>query len=400
MDVREQEYQRVYAQVDLDAVAWNFRAMKAGLPPETRVMAVVKADGYGHGSIPVARCLEKLDSCWGFGVAVPEEAFLLREAGIRKPLMVLGYAFPCRYARMAAEEIRFTAFRPDQAGELALAAAARRVKVHVKVDTGMGRIGIAPDETGLRFLRLLRETPGVEIEGIFTHFARADEPERALAEEPFARFLRFVQKAEKELGFTIPIKHCSNSAGILRMPQAGLDMARAGISLYGLYPSGDTRLYPAVLRPALSLHSRIVYCKQLREGQSVSYGGTFTATRDLRVATVPVGYGDGYPRSLSGKGQVLIDGKQAPILGRVCMDQFLVDVSRIPGAREGSPVTLLGKDGERSIPAQELAELSGRFFYELLCGFGKRIPRVYLQGGAVSGTKDYFSLDGQVNTFR
>lgn len=391
-DIREREYQRVYAQVELDAIEENVYRMKNGIAPGTRLIAVIKADGYGHGAVPVAHLLEPLAFVSGFAVATAQEAHILRMAGIKKPILILGYTFPCDYELLIREELTATVFREDTIAALSAAAcrAGKRVRVHVKVDTGMNRIGIAPDEEGLAFVRRLSKAPGIEIEGVFTHFARADETDKTSAMAQFTLFQTFVDRIEREIQITIPVKHCANSAGILELPQTGMDMVRAGIAMYGLSPSEEVDGERAQLIPALSLHSRVIYVKPLRAGQSVSYGGVFTAQKDMKIATIPVGYGDGYPRSLSGKGYVLIRGKRAYILGRVCMDQFMVDVTDIEGACEGDPVTLIGADGEESISAEELGELSCRFNYELVCNLGKRIPRVYVRGGLVAGAKDYF----------
>lgn len=376
---------RGYAEVDLNAIVRNMRNMKAHLAQETEMVGVIKADGYGHGGAPVARELEGLDFMWGFATATAEEALELRRAGIKKPLLILGYSFPYCYQRLAEEEIRPAVFRQDSIEQLQAAArrAGRRIRVHVKVDTGMNRIGITPDEEGLAFLERLSEQDGIETEGIFTHFARADETDKTSAREQLAVFREFTGRAEKRLGHRIPLKHCANSAGILELPEAGMDLVRAGIAMYGLYPSGEVDQSTVALAPALSLHSRIVYIKTIRAGQSVSYGGTFTADRNMRVATIPLGYGDGYPRSLSGRGYVLIRGRRAPILGRICMDQFMVDVSRIPEASEDDGVVLLGRDGEEEISAMTLGEISGRFHYELVCDLGRRIPRIFTRGGEV-----------------
>ena len=274
--------------------------------------------------------------------------------------------------------------------DAAAAKAGKKAKVHIKVDTGMGRIGITPDDEGLDFVKFVMEHPGLEVEGIFTHFAKSDEADKTSANHQLELFQNFIDRIQSELGLEIPVKHCSNSAAILEMPQANMDMVRAGITTYGLYPSEEVSKDIVPLRAAMSLYSHIIYCKTIHAGQSVSYGGLFTATKDTRVATIPVGYGDGYPRSLSGKGYVLIHGKKAPILGRVCMDQFMVDISGIPGAMEGDKVTLLGADGQERITAEELGELSGRFNYEFVCTLGKRIPRVYRRNGEITEVKDYF----------
>ena len=387
-----ESYQRVWAEVDLDAIWENMVHMKENIAEKTKILAVIKTDGYGHGGVPIAKMLEQLDFMFGYAAATYEEAHVLREAGVKKPILILGYTFPYCYEELIREEIRPAVYRRDTVEELAAAAAkvGKKAKVHIKVDTGMGRIGITPDEEGLEFVRFLIEHPELEVEGIFTHFAKSDEADKTSANHQLELFQNFIDKIQTELGITIPVKHCSNSAAILEMPQANMDMVRAGITTYGLYPSEEVSKDIVPLRAAMSLYSHIVYCKTIHAGQSVSYGGLFTAQKDTRVATIPVGYGDGYPRSLSGKGYVLIHGKKAPILGRVCMDQFMVDISEIPGVMEGDKVTLLGMDGTERITAEELGELSGRFNYEFVCDLGKRIPRVYIQHGEITEVRDYF----------
>ena len=387
-----ESYQRVWAEVDLDAIWENMVHMKENIAEKTKILAVIKTDGYGHGGVPIAKMLEQLDFMFGYAAATYEEAHVLREAGVKKPILILGYTFPYCYEELIREEIRPAVYRRDTVEELVAAAAkvGQKAKVHIKVDTGMGRIGITPDEEGLEFVRFLMGHPELEVEGVFTHFAKSDETDKTSANHQLELFQNFIDRIQTELGLTIPVKHCSNSAAILEMPQANMDMVRAGITTYGLYPSEEVRKDIVPLRAAMSLYSHIVYCKTIHAGQSVSYGGLFTAQKDTRVATIPVGYGDGYPRSLSGKGYVLIRGKKAPILGRVCMDQFMVDISEIPGVMEGDKVTLLGVDGTERITAEELGELSGRFNYEFVCDLGKRIPRVYRQHGEITEVRDYF----------
>lgn len=387
-----ESYQRVWAEVDLDAIWENMVHMKENIAEKTKILAVIKTDGYGHGGVPIAKMLEQLDFMFGYAAATYEEAHVLREAGVKKPILILGYTFPYCYEELIREEIRPAVYRRDTVEELVAAAAnvGQKAKVHIKVDTGMGRIGITPDEEGLEFVRFLMGHPELEVEGIFTHFAKSDEEDKTSANHQLALFQNFIDRIQTELGLTIPVKHCANSAAILEMPQANMDMVRAGITTYGLYPSEEVSKDIVPLRAAMSLYSHIVYCKTIHAGQSVSYGGLFTAQKDTRVATIPVGYGDGYPRSLSGKGYVLIRGKKAPILGRVCMDQFMVDISEIPGVMEGDKVTLLGVDGTERITAEELGELSGRFNYEFVCDLGKRIPRVYRQHGEITEVRDYF----------
>ncbi|MBQ6093959.1 MAG: alanine racemase [Lachnospiraceae bacterium] len=381
-------YQRVRVDIDLDAAVENMKNMKQNLAESTKMLAVVKTDGYGHGAPQIASVLEPLDFVWGYATATFEEAHLLRMAGLKKPILILSYSFPYCYPKLAENDVRPAVFREDTLEQLEEAAkkTGKMIKVHVKVDTGMGRIGISPDEKGLAFLQKLITYPHIELEGIFTHFARADEIDKTNAKMQYRCFVDFVDYAEKELGIRIPLKHCSNSAGILELPEANMDLVRAGITLYGLYPSDEVRKDVVPLKPVLSLHSHVVYVKDVMPGQSISYGGTFTADHPMRVATIPVGYGDGYPRSLSSKGFVLIRGKQAKILGRVCMDQFMVDVTEIPECQNGDEVTLIG-DG---LTAELVGELSGRFNYELVCDLGKRIPRVFYVDGKPVAVRDYY----------
>ncbi len=376
------QYARGYVQVDLDAIMSNAKNIKEHIGSETRLMGVVKADGYGHGSVPVAKALGKHEFMYGFAVATAEEAFELRENGITMPILVLGYTFPRSFERMVALDIRPTVFNLDAAIGLSEEGYQqhKKVKVHIKVDTGMGRIGIMPDEKGFQYVRLLHALPNLTIEGIFTHFARADEQDKTDALRQLSLFKSFTDRVERELGLSGLIKGCSNSAAVLEIPEADMDMVRAGIILYGLAPSAAVDMERIVLKPALSLYSIAAYIKWLPAGSPISYGGKYVTQRETRVATIPIGYGDGYPRSLSDKGYVLIRGRKAPILGSVCMDQFMVDVTDIPEAMEGDKVVLLGRDGEEEITAELLGELSGRFHYELICSLGKRVPRIYTGG--------------------
>ncbi len=380
------EYQdsckRVYAEIDLDALHQNLEEMHRLLPEKTGIMAVLKADGYGHGALPISRALEDVPYVWGYAVATAEEAVELRDGGVHKPILVLGYTFPDSYEELLRRDVQLTVFRVDTLAELSACAAAlgTTAKVHIKVDTGMNRIGIRPDETGLSFVGKVLADEHLQAEGIFTHLARADEADKTAAKEQIDRFSQFVSQAEGKYAFHFPKKHCANSAGILELRESDMDLARAGIILYGLWPSDEVGRDGISLAPLLSLKSHIVYCKEIKAGEPVSYGGTFTAPKDMRVATVPVGYGDGYPRSLSNQGYVLIRGKRAPILGRVCMDQLMVSVEDIPDAAEGDTVTLIGRDGAETITMEELGRLSGRFTYELACCLNKRIPRIYHHG--------------------
>ena len=285
-----------------------------------------------------------------------------------------------------------TVFRKDMVKEIDECAkkAGKKALVHIKVDTAMSRIGVKPDESGISFIRECLSMEHIAVEGIFTHFAKADERDKGAVLSQLAAFKGLLELSDRETGYHFPIRHCSNSAGIVELREANMDMVRAGITLYGLWPSEEVSRDVISLKPVLSLKSHIVYVKKISKGTPVSYGGTFIAGEDMRIATIPAGYGDGYPRGLSNKGSVLIRGKRAAVLGRVCMDQFMVDVTKIPDAKEGDEVILIGRDGEDAITMEELGDLSGRFNYELACDLGKRIPRVFYRHGKVVDTKDYY----------
>lgn len=375
-----EHHDRVWAEIDLDAALFNMEAMHRNLKPGTRMTAVIKTDGYGHGALRIAEKLEPLDYLWGYAVATFEEAMELRSGGIQKPVLILGYVFPYCYEELSEYGIRPACFREDMLEELSMAAqkTGKKTAVHIAVDTAMSRIGVRPDDSGLSFVKKALETPGIEVEGIFTHFSKADETPEDNTKRQIREFTEFCDRIERELGYCVPIRHCSNSAGLIRFPEANLDMVRAGITLYGLWPSEEVPKDIVPLKPLLSLYSHVVYVKTVPAGTAVSYGGTFVTGRKTRLATIPVGYGDGYARGLSNKGEVLIRGKRVPICGRVCMDQFMVDVTDLPEVKEGDKVTLIGTDGEETITMEELGRVSGRFNYEFACDLSKRIPRVYV----------------------
>ena len=371
---------RACAPIDLRAMEENMDTMHAHCGDAVKMLGVIKTNGYGHGAIPIAEILEKKDYMWGYATATFEEAVELRNAGIKKGILILGYTFPYCYEDLIRMEIRMAVFRKDQLEQLNACAKKLQKKalIHVAVDTGMSRIGIRPGAEGEAFLQQAYSMEWITVEGIFTHFAKADEMDKTFAKKQYQEFTEFVDGFEKKYRCRIPIHHCSNSAGIVELDTMRLDMVRAGITLYGLWPSDEVRQDIIPLKPVMSLISHIVYVKEIDARTPISYGGTFVSSRKMKIATIPVGYGDGYPRSLSNRGMVLIHGKKAPIVGRVCMDQFMVDVSEIEEVAEGDQVVLIGKQGEEQITMEMLGDLSGRFNYELACDISARVKRVYI----------------------
>ncbi len=372
------EHNRVCAEIDLDAIAYNMEQMKKRIGDHARLIAVVKADGYGHGAVPVAKMFEACSYVWGYAVACLEEAMELREQGIRKPILVLGCVFPDQFEEMIRYDVRPAVYMESMAERISQEAVrqGKDAFIHIKIDTGMGRIGFPVTEESADAVERISRLPGIRIEGMFTHFAKADERDKTYTFLQHDRFMRMKELIEKR---QVPVRYfdCDNSAGIIDFPDMKHDLARAGIAMYGMYPSDEVDQKAVDLRPALSLVSHVSFVKEVEAGTPISYGGTFVSDRPMRVATIPVGYGDGYPRSLSNKGYVLIHGKRARILGRVCMDQFMADVTDIPETAFMDRVVLVGRDGDEEITVDELAALSGRFNYEFVCCLGKRIPRIY-----------------------
>lgn len=389
----KKHYERIYAAIDLDAVSRNIDIIHRQVSKQSKIIAVVKTDGYGHGAVPIAGELEEKEYMYGFATATAEEAFILRKAGIKKPILVLGYVFPYTYEKMIREEIRFTVFRYDMLEQIEEEAKKQNktAYVHIKIDTGMNRIGIEANEAGLTFVKEVTLKKHIHLEGVFTHFAKADYAVKEDAYRQFEVFSDFCNQIEQRLKIQIPLKHCANSAATLEMPETHMDMVRIGIAMYGLWPSEEIKKENFDLKPAFSLHSHIVYLKTLEAGKEISYGGTYVTTKTTTVATIPVGYGDGYPRTLSNRGYVLIHGKKAPILGKVCMDQFMVDVTDIENVTEGEEVILIGNSGDECISMENLGDAAERFNYELVCVIGKRVPRIYYKNGIQCYAKDYFN---------
>ena len=371
---------RVYAGVNLSAVLHNLEEMHKNINKDTKIVAVIKTDGYGHGALPIAKAIEEVPYLWGYAVATADEAMALIDDGRKKPILILGISFLEQFDTIVRNDIRPCVCDFDTAKKLSEIAVAKNkiCHIHIKIDTGMSRIGFQVNEETANIISEIAQLPNLEIEGIFTHFANADEIDKQPTFVQMDLFKQMCQMLE-ERGVQIPIKHCSNSAGIVDIPEANMNMVRAGIILYGLWPSNEVNKRSLDLQPAMSLKSHISYLKDLEAGRRISYGGTYVTPEQQRIATVPVGYGDGYARSLSNKGYVLVRGQKAPICGRVCMDQFMIDVSHIDGVRVGDTVTLLGQDGEYRITMEELGELSERFNYEFACLLTPRVPRVYYE---------------------
>ncbi|MCI9339865.1 MAG: alanine racemase [Dorea sp.] len=386
------KYSRVCARIDLDAIEYNMEMMRRNLKDGVKMISVIKSDGYGHGALQIARFLEPKEYIWGYAFAALDEAAALRKGGIKKPLLVLGCVFPEQWEEMLDGGIRMTVYTEETAREVSDLAVkmGKTAYVHIKIDTGMSRLGFMAEEASIEKIEGISRMPNLVVEGMYTHFAKADETDKRFTIEQLEKYL-WVKKQLLDRGIEIPYHHCSNSAGIIDLKEANMDLVRAGIAAYGLYPSEEVNKENVPLKPAMELISHVTHVKWVEEGTPVSYGGIFTAKRRTRIATIPVGYGDGYPRSLSNQGCVLIRGKRAPIIGRVCMDQFMVDVTDIEGAAFADRVVLIGADGDERITVEELSGLSDRFNYEFICSFGKRVPREYICGKEVVEQMDYFA---------
>ncbi|MBQ3192483.1 MAG: alanine racemase [Oscillospiraceae bacterium] len=363
--------------IDLDAISENFDAIREKV--KVPVMAVVKADAYGHGAVQVARLLQ--GKCAFFGVSSMLEAMELRQAGLTTPILILGHTPVSAFRTAIRENIRPAIFRWEDAQALSEAAQQEGMtaRFHLAVDTGMSRLGFQVTQADADICARIAALPGLEPEGIFSHFATADceDLSRSLAQAD--RFDAFCAMLA-ERGVKVPVRHLNNSAGLMNFDRH-YDMVRAGIVLYGMYPSEEVDPQLLRLKPALQFLSKITNVKTLPPGREVSYGGTYTTTKETVIATIPVGYADGYRRNLSGKFHVLIHGKKVPIIGRICMDQMMADVTDIPNVRPGDRVTLVGTDGEETITMEEISARADSFNYEFVCGISRRVPRIYVSGG-------------------
>lgn len=392
----QEKYHRAFVKIDLSALCDNVKNIRRLVPAQSRLMAIVKADGYGHGAVPVARAFDELSENGrpvvdAYGVAMVEEGLELRRAGVTKPILVLGHSVPEQAGEAVRSSLSLTVFDYKLAQALSREAVRqeRTAQIHIKLDTGMSRIGYLGTECDIAEITQIQSLPGIELEGLFSHFAKSDETDKTAAKEQFEKF-RCFSKRLSGAGIRPHIRHIANSAAIIDMPETSLDMVRAGIALYGLYPSEEVDTARLLLRPALEFKSRVSWVKEIPEGTAVGYGGTFTAERPMRLATIPVGYADGYPRALSNCGRVLIGGRTARIVGRICMDQFMADVTELPQVRPGDMVTLAGRDGEDFLPVEEPAGLAGSFHYEFVCGITKRVPRIYYKNGVPVSVRTEF----------
>lgn len=366
-----------WAEIDLDAIAHNMRELRRIAKPEAKICAVVKANAYGHGAVPVSRKVLAAGADF-LGVAVLSEALQLRRAGIDAPILILGYTPPEQAEEVVKYDLSQTVFQWEVARALSDAACrlGKKAKIHVKIDTGMGRIGFLPGEEAVAEIKKIAALPHLHLEGIFTHFAMADACDKTFTYRQLKIFLELIKRLDQE-GIVFSFRHAANSAALIDLPETHLDMVRPGIALYGLYPSPEVKREKVELVPAMTVKSRIIQVKKVPPGTPVSYGCTWRAPRPTVVATLPVGYADGYTRLLSGKGEVLVKGKRVPVIGRICMDQCMIDVTDVPGVKQGEEVLIFGRDAWGTLPVEELAAKIGTINYEIVCMLGERVPRYY-----------------------
>ena len=371
-----EEFTRTYSVIHLDAIYNNIQEVKKNIGDETKILAIVKANAYGHGAVSVAKAIS--DKVYGFAVATVKEALELRHNGVDNFILILGYACKAEYEVMIRNNITFALLTREMAVDIAECATRLNMtaRCHIKINTGMNRIGFPVNDKTICDIEEICKLPNMDCEGIFMHFATADESDKSFSHMQFKQFMWLIDELGS-YGIEFKIRHCANSAAIIDMPEYKLDMVREGIVLYGLLPSKEVRR-DLKFKPAMEIKSHIIFIKDLPTGEGISYGRTYVTEHDMRVATIAIGYADGYPRSLSSKGYVLIHGKKAPILGRVCMDQMVVDVTDIPQAEVEDVVTIVGCDGDSMITIEELADLSNRFNYEFVCDISERVEKKYI----------------------
>ncbi len=379
---------RSWAEVNLDAIVQNIRAVRKMTWKSTEIMAVVKADAYGHGVAHVASTLLE-NGADRLAVSLIDEGIELRQMGIKAPILILSYSDPRRAHEIVKYRLTQTVYSWDLINALDEAAAylGQIAPVHVKIDTGMGRVGLVAGFDSVNDIRTINSLPHVTVEGVFTHFATADEEDSGYVRKQFDRFITICKELEKA-GVYVPIKHCCNSAATLRYPEMHLDMVRPGLILYGMLPA-HCEAFASEFRPAMSVKSNIIMTKTLAAGQSISYGARFTTEHESQIATVPIGYADGYLRMMSGKAKALIGGVEVPVVGNICMDSCMMDISSVdPAPQLGDEVVLFGHQMDKAgklqvLSIDRLAEWAGTINYEISCLVGKRVPRVYLSRGSV-----------------
>jgi len=384
------KFNRAWAEVNLDNIAHNVREVRRITNKHAEVMAVVKADAYGHGALQTAKTLLE-NGATSLAVSMLDEAIQLRQNGIDAPILVLSYTDPVRAEEIIRNDVTQTVFSHDLAEALSNAAVrlGRNVKVHVKIDTGMTRVGFMPGYSAVKNVMQISRLPRIIVEGLFTHFASADEADKTYTYMQFERFMSICSELER-IGIFIPVKHVANSAAIIQFPEMHLDMVRAGIILYGMYPSKEVCRDDILLKPAMTLKANVILVKEVEKGTCISYGRTFVTKRKSKIATIPIGYADGYSRILSGKVNVLINGESAPVVGRICMDQCMIDVTDMKSdVKVGDEVVLIGRQGEKRIDIEQIASAMNTINYEAVCIIGKRIPRVYLCNGKVVSVLNY-----------
>jgi alanine racemase len=378
-----------WAEIDLDNLAHNMREVRRIVEEDISVMAVVKANAYGHGSIETSKVFLENGACY-LAVATLGEAIELRRAGISAPILILGYVKNSQHHIAVEEDITETIYNMESAKCLSDAAEKlkRKAKVHIKIDSGMGRIGFRPDEKSIEEIVHICRLPNLEVEGIFTHFAKADELDKTFTIEQYEKFQWTIKELENR-GLNIPIKHASNSAAIIDLPEYNLNMVRGGIMLYGLYPSDEVIKEKVKLKPAMTLKAEISNIKVVPKGTGISYGQIFVTERESKIATIPIGYADGFTRLLTSKAEVAIKGQRVPVVGKICMDQSMVDVTDVENVSLGDEVILFG-DGSFGVPhIDEVAEILGTISYEVLCMVGRRVPRVYIKDKKIVKVVDY-----------
>lgn len=380
-------YFRTQARIDLDAVEYNCSNVRAKLPDDCKLLGVIKADAYGHGAVELAHLLD--EKCDFFGVACIEEAVELKKAGVKAPVLILGYVDSNVYDLVVKYDVRIPVFSMESAVALSNEAVrqGKTVPFHFCIDTGMSRIGFQVNEQSADMCKEITLLPNIEAEGLFSHFATADEADLTKAKAQREKYKAFVKMLE-DRGVNIPVKHLNNSAGIMNFDEY-FDMCRMGIILYGLYPSEEVDKSLLDIKPVMSWLTHITHIKTLEPGREISYGGTYKTTEPRVIATIPVGYADGYPRCLSNKGRVIINGQYANIVGRVCMDQFMVDVTDVKGVDLNSTVTLVGSDGDACLSMEEVSNSAHSFNYELPCRVARRVPRVYYKNGEIVKVVNY-----------